>query len=69
MTPCLHLIGHELQIDEVNSGASTLLITLYMMSLSGYFKKIPIIPSFHPLTQELHEEKNKKVVEIYSVMC
>lgn len=59
MTPCLHLIGHEIQIDKVNSRAYSIPISFYTVSLSGYIKKIPIIPISHLLSQELHEEKNK----------
>lgn len=46
-----------------------------MVSLSGYIKKIPIIPIFHPLSEQLHKtgnkknEKEKKVAAVYDVMC
>lgn len=63
MTPCLHLIGHEIQIDYVISRAYTIPITIYMVSLSGYLKKIPIVSIFHITSQELHEEDNKKMLQ------
>lgn len=62
MTPCLHLIGHE--IDKVNSWAYTIPTTFYRVSLSGYIKKTPVIPIFHLLSQELHKEKNKMWLQI-----
>lgn len=67
MTPCLHLIGHEIKIDEVNSRAYTFPITFYMLSLSGYIKKIQIIPAFHPPSRKHHEWENEK--SGYNLLC
>lgn len=58
----------KFKLTRLNSGAYAGFITFYMVSLSGYIKKIAVILIFHPPREQLHDEEKEKWLQ-FIILC